>query len=266
VSVLEIALIGVGLAMDAFAVSVTLGLSAKKLKFADWLMPGAYFGFFQAMMPTIGFFLGFYFAGKVQSLDHWIAFALLCLIGGKMVKDSLSKDGGDRSKGAGGAAGGGGAASTAVAGNAASVAVAGNATGGGGASGIGAADSAATVDNAASAATGANTASVGGAGESPHGAGGAGSELQPFRFAKMLVLAFATSIDALAVGITFAFFRVNIARAALMTGAITFFISTCGVAVGRFFGARFKSKAEFIGGLTLILIGVKIVVEHLLAQ
>jgi putative Mn2+ efflux pump MntP len=86
---LEIVLIAVGLAMDAFAVSITLGLSTKKPKPTEIIIPGVYFGFFQSLMPMIGYFVGIYFASKIENLDHWIAFVLLGFIGGKMVKDSF---------------------------------------------------------------------------------------------------------------------------------------------------------------------------------
>ena len=180
----EIILIAVGLAMDAFAVSITLGLSSKNPKSGEIIIPGLYFGFFQALMPFIGFFSGIYFADKIQSLDHWIAFALLGFIGGKMIKDSFAKEKEET------------------------------------------------------------------AGYSPG-------------FIKMLVLALATSVDALAVGITFAFFQVNIFRAIAITGVTTFFISTLGVKIGNVFGTRFKSWAEFTGGAVLVAIGIKIVIEHL---
>jgi putative Mn2+ efflux pump MntP len=183
---LEIVLIAVGLAMDAFAVSITLGLSTKKPKPTEIVIPGVYFGFFQSLMPMIGYFVGIYFANKIEDLDHWIAFALLGLIGGKMIKDSFAKEHGEEK-----------------------------------------------------------------------------ADKNTFGFIKMLVLAVATSIDALAIGVTFAFFKVNIYTAVLITGIITFFIAMCGVIIGNIFGAKFRSKAEFIGGTVLIIIGIKIVIEHM---
>ena len=182
--VLEILLIAIGLSMDAFAVSITLGLTVKKPKVKEFLLPGIYFGFFQALMPLVGFFAGIYFVHKIQNLDHWIAFLLLGFIGGKMIKDSFSKD---------------------------------------------------------------NTK----------------LNENPFQFLKMLLLAIVTSIDALIVGITFAFFEVNIFMAVIITGLITFGISIGGVKVGNLFGTKFKSKAEFIGGAVLVLLGLKILLEHL---
>jgi putative Mn2+ efflux pump MntP len=137
-------------------------------------------------MPTIGYFSGYYFADKIDNFEHWIAFALLGIIGGKMIKDSLSKEDEEKEK----------------------------------------------VNE------------------------------YSFKFVKMLVLAVATSIDALAVGITYAFFKVNIIKAALITGVITLVISIAGVKIGNMLGTRFKSKAEFFGGIVLVAIGIKIVIEH----
>ena len=184
---LEIFLIAVGLSMDAFAVSITLGLSVKKPKIIEYLIPGIYFGFFQALMPLIGYFTGSLFSEKIQSLDHWVAFVLLGFIGGKMIKESFCKD--DEK----------------------------------------------TNENA-------------------------------FQFLKMLLLALVTSIDALAVGITFAFYKINIFFAIAVTGITTFIISVGGVKVGNIFGTRFKSKAEFIGGAVLVLLGIKILIEGLFFQ
>ena len=171
--------------MDAFAVSITLGLSVEKPKTREILTPGIFFGFFQALMPIAGYFAGFYFASKVDEFAPWIAFVLLGIIGGKMIKESLSKKEENLNE-------------------------------------------------------------------------------NYFQFMKMLVLAVATSIDALAVGITFAFFRINIFKAAIIIGAITFVFSISGVKIGNIFGTKFKSKAEFTGGVVLVLLGIKIVAEHLL--
>ena len=183
-TLLEIILIAIGLSMDTFAVSITFGLSVRKPKLQEMLIPGIYFGFFQALMPLIGFFAGTYFAGKIQNLDHWIAFVLLSIIGGKMIKESFSKD-----------------------------------------------DEKVNENS--------------------------------FKFFKMLLLAIATSIDALAVGITFAFFETNIFKAIIIIGLTTLLISLCGVKIGNVFGSKLKSKAEFLGGAVLILIGIKILFEHL---
>jgi manganese efflux pump family protein len=180
----EIVLIAVGLSMDAFAVSITLGLSVKKPKIREILIPGIFFGGFQALMPITGYFAGYYFASKVEEFAPWIAFVLLGVIGGNMIKESLSKKEEKLNENA-------------------------------------------------------------------------------FQFMKMLGLAIATSIDALAVGVTFAFFRINIFNAAVIIGSITFALSIAGVKIGNIFGTRYKSKAEFVGGLVLVLLGIKIIVEHL---
>jgi len=183
-NLLEIILIAIGLSMDAFAVSITLGLSVEKPKTREILTPGIFFGFFQALMPITGYFAGFYFASKVDEFAPWIAFVLLGVIGGNMIRESLSKN------------------------------------------------------------------------EEKHNEAS-------FQFLKMLVLAIATSIDALAVGVTFAFFKINIFKAALIIGFITFLLSMVGVKTGNIFGAKYKSKAEFAGGAVLVLLGIKIIIEHL---
>jgi putative Mn2+ efflux pump MntP len=170
--------------MDAFAASITIGLSVNKPKLKEFLIPGLYFGFFQALMPLIGHFAGSNFANKIHHLDHWVAFLLLGFIGGKMIKESFSRE--DKK----------------------------------------------INDN-------------------------------PLRFSAMLLLAIATSIDALAVGITFAFFEINILRAIIIIGLTTFCISIGGVKMGNIFGTKFRSKAELIGGIVLVVLGVKVLVEHL---
>jgi len=182
--IIEITLIAVGLSMDAFAVSITLGLSVKKLKIIEYIIPGIYFGLFQAIMPFFGYHAGTLFADRIINFDHWIAFVLLGFIGAKMIKDSFSKD---------------------------------------------------EIEN----------------------------KEKPFNLFKMLLLAIATSIDALAIGVTFAFFQINIYLAIIIIGFTTFFISIGGVKIGNLFGFKFKSKAEFFGGFILILLGIKILAEHL---
>jgi len=185
---IEIILIAIGLSMDAFAVSITLGLSVKKLNVKEVLVPGLYFGSFQALMPLTGYFAGIYFASKIHFLDHWIAFVLLLIIGGKMIKESFEKD------------------EKKVKGN-------------------------------------------------------------PFQFVTLLLLAVATSIDALAVGVAFAFLEVmDIWMTILIVGFTTFCISLIGIKVGNMCGAKYKSKAEFFGGAVLILLGFKILIEHLFFQ
>lgn len=181
---LELLLIAIGLSMDAFAVSICKGLSTQKLQIKHYLIIGAWFGGFQALMPTIGYFLGSTFEQYITAYDHWVAFVLLGIIGGNMIREGLSKDE-----------------------------------------------------------------------EKADGS---------FSVKSMLVLAVATSIDALAVGITFALLPdVNIVAAVSFIGAITFIISALGLKVGNIFGMKYKSKAEIAGGIILILIGTKILLEHL---
>ena len=180
--IIELILLSVGLAMDAFAVSISKGLSVRELKPKHGLIAGAYFGGFQALMPLIGWLLGRQFEELIKSVDHWIAFGLLVLIGANMIRESF---------------------------------------------------------------------------------GGEDEQNASFSFKAMLPLAIATSIDALAVGVTFAFLEVNIVPAITLIGVITFAISAAGVKIGNVFGTRFKSKAEFAGGVILILLGIKILVEHL---
>ena len=183
-SILEILLLGIGLSMDAFAVSICKGLSTKKLQFKHYLIIGAWFGGFQALMPTIGFFLGSTFEQYITAFDHWVAFVLLAAIGANMIKESLSK-------------------------------------------------------------------------EESNGN-------DSFSFKTMLLLALATSIDALAVGITFALLPdVNVPLAVCLIGITTFLCSAAGLRVGNLFGLRYKAKAELAGGIILILIGLKILLEHL---
>lgn len=188
-SIGELIVIAVGLSMDAFAVSICKGLSIRRLSFRAALIVGLYFGVFQAGMPLLGYLLGSRFAGSISRLDHWIAFGLLALIGGKMIWDSFSGD------------------------------------------------------------------ECGGECGSERGAS--------LRFRVMFPLAVATSIDALAVGVTFAFLQVSIFSAVALIGGITLILSMAGVGIGHVFGARFQSKAELAGGVALILIGLKILLEHL---
>lgn len=182
--IIEIILIGVGLSMDAFAVSVCKGLSTQRLKPSHYLIIGAWFGGFQALMPAIGYLLGATFEKYITAFDHWIAFILLVLIGSNMIKESFSK-------------------------------------------------------------------------EEEH-------TDASFAFKTMLLMAIATSIDALAVGVTFGLLPdVNIIAAITLIGSTTFILSGVGLKVGNVFGLRYKSKAELAGGIILILIGIKILLEHL---
>ena len=181
--VLEILLIAIGLAMDAFAVSICKGLSMKRMDWKKALIVGLYFGAFQGLMPVIGYFLGSTFESLVTKIDHWIAFGLLVFIGANMLKEAFGNDSENCND---------------------------------------------NVD-----------------------------------FKTMVVLAIATSIDALAVGITFAFLQTNILLAALATGIITFAVCVIGVKIGNKFGDKYERKAETVGGLILILMGIKILLEHL---
>ena len=181
-SFVELFLIAVGLSMDAFAVSVCKGLSVNRLEKKHAAIVGLYFGGFQFLMPVIGYLLGSRFESLITSVDHWIAFALLLVIGGNMIKESF---------------------------------------------------------------------------------GEAEKLNDDFGFKTMVLLAVATSIDALAVGITFAFLQVRIVPAASLIGVTTFCLSPLGIYIGHRFGARYKARAERVGGVILILIGVKILLEHL---
>lgn len=181
---IELILVGISLSMDAFAVSVCKGLSVGAIKLKHMLLAGAWFGGFQALMPLIGYFLGSTFDQYVTSFDHWVAFVLLAVIGGSMIKESREKD---------------------------------------------------PEQNAS------------------------------FAFMTMLVLAVATGIDALAVGITFAFLNVNIIAAVSIIGVTTFAFSAAGIKIGSIFGIKYKSKAELFGGIVLVCLGAKILIEHLIA-
>ena len=182
-SLFEIIVIGIGLAMDAFAVSVCKGLSMKKMNWKNAIIIALYFGLFQALMPIIGYFLGSAFEDVVKNVDHWIALILLFAIGLNMIKESRDDELDKRN--------------------------------------------------------------------------------DKVNFKTMIVLAIATSIDALAVGITFAFFEVNLLLSILLIGVITFILSIIGVKIGNKFGDKFQNKAELAGGIILILIGLKILFEHL---
>jgi putative Mn2+ efflux pump MntP len=182
-SLVEIFLLGIGLAMDAFAVAICKGLSMKKMNWKSAIIIALYFSIFQAGMPIIGYFLGTTFSSFVQSVDHWIAFILLSIIGGNMIKESTDDEVDKRND---------------------------------------------KVD-----------------------------------VKTMLMLAIATSIDALAVGVTFAFFATNISLAVTIIGLVTFVLSIAGVKIGNRFGDKFQNKAELTGGIILIIIGLKILLEHL---
>ncbi len=180
----ELLIIAVGVSMDAFAVSICKGLSVRQIRPKHACQTALWFGGFQALMPLAGFYLGISFADFVASVDHWIAFILLGIIGGNMIKESLHRD----------------------------------------------EDCCMDPD---------------------------------FSFRTMFAMAVATSIDALAIGVSFAFLNVNIWEAILLIGLTTGLFSGVGVYVGNLFGSRYKSKSEFAGGFILIAMGIKILIEHL---
>ncbi len=180
---IEVFLIGVGLSMDAFAVSICKGLHMKKINHKQSLIIALFFGGFQALMPFLGWALGRNFEQYIKTFDHWIAFSLLVIIGGKMIYDSFK---------------------------------------------------------------------------------GEDEEVcNNFSIKEIFLLAIATSIDALAVGISFAFLGEGIVKPITIIGITTFVISYVGVIIGSKFGGKFQNSAQTIGGVILILIGVKILLEHL---
>ena len=174
-------LISIGLAMDAFTVSICKGLAMRRPTFRQMLVIGIWFGGFQCLMPIIGFYIGSSFHSLIEDVDHWVAFALLLIIGANMIRESFNKEEADDS-------------------------------------------------------------------------------LAPWT---MFVLAIATSIDALAVGFSLAMESVDILTSAAVIGIVTFLMCIVGTRVGSIFGDRYNSKAEIAGGIILILIGVKILLEHL---
>lgn len=180
---IEIFFISIGLAMDAFAVAICKGLAIKKLEWKNAFVIGLYFGFFQAMMPILGYFLGIKFQDKIVNIDHWIAFVLLFAIGINMIKEAISSK--DEEKN------------------------------------------------------------------------------DDISFKNMIILSVATSIDALAIGITLAFLNCNILKSAICIGIITLILSTLGVKIGNKFGSKYENKAEVMGGIILIILGIKILIEHL---
>ncbi len=182
--IIELFVLAVGLSMDAFAVSVCKGLAMEKCDFKKAAVCGIWFGGFQALMPVIGYLMGYRFREYISAFDHWIAFVLLAIIGADMVKESFSKE----------------------------------------------------PEN--------TDDSLG--------------------FKTMLLMAVATSIDALVIGVTFALLPdTNIAAAVSLIGLVTFILSMLGAKIGNIFGAKYKSRAELAGGVILILLGTKILLEHL---
>ena len=184
-SFLELLLIAVGLSMDAFSVSVCKGLTTRKFSLRIALTCGLWFGFFQALMPVVGYFLGEQFEGFVDAYAHWIAFGLLILIGANMIREAVW---GEKEED----------------------------------------ESSNSLD-----------------------------------FKTMLLLAVATSLDALAVGVSFACIQVNIWLAVIIIGVTTFIFSVLGVKIGNVFGSKYEKSAGIFGGIILILIGLKILLEHL---
>ena len=190
----ELFLIALGLSMDAFAVSVCQGLSLPRLRVRYALLVGLYFGIFQAVMPLLGWELGDYFQEAIVSVDHWIAFGLLTLLGVNLIREAANQDENIDSE---------------------------------------------IFQNIS------------------------GIQKQIFAPSTMLLLALATSIDALAVGVTFAFLEVPILPAITLIGVTTLLLSMIGTAAGHLFGLRLKARAEIAGGVILIFMGVKILAEHL---
>ena len=186
-SLISAVVLAIGLAMDAFAVSMCKGLAVKKLKLKHMVITGLYFGIFQALMPTIGYFLGTSFKQYISSVDHWVAFILLAIIGINMIRESLDK--------------------------------------------------CEECEN----------------------------QKDDFSFKAMFPLAIATSIDALVAGIGFiGAGDLNVPFTITAVGVITFLTSAIGVKIGNVFGARYKSKAEFAGGVVLVAMGIKFLIEGLM--
>jgi putative Mn2+ efflux pump MntP len=181
----ELLLTAIGLSMDAFAVAICQGLSMRKIRWRDAALIALFFGGFQAIMPLLGWLLASQFASAIQQIDHWVAFILLVIIGGNMIRESREPE------------------------------------------------TNATCQND-----------------------------DRIQIKRLLVLAVATSIDALAVGVTFAFLSVAIIPAVAIIGITTFDLSLVGVYVGTLWGAKFKGRAEVTGGVILILIGTKILLQH----
>lgn len=224
--IVELILIAVGLAMDAFAVAVCKGLSSGRLLPRHYLLTGLWFGGAQALMPTIGYLLGAAFSGYIEAFDHWIAFILLALIGFNMLREGLEKN----------------RDATAAP------------------CGCGTARAGVTQTETAQAETAQAEAAQAGATQ----AGATQAEAADFSVRTMLLLAVATSIDALAAGISFALLPgVSIGLCAALIGGITFGLSALGLWIGRRFGLRFKARAEIAGGCILVLMGLKILLEHL---
>lgn len=185
--IVELLLIAAGLSMDAFAVSICKGLGMKRVNLKVAFVLALFFGGFQALMPLIGWALGSQFLWLISPIDHWIAFVLLAVIGGKMLWEALHDEEGEDD----------------------------------------------------------------------------GKPADKIDLGEFFILAVATSIDALAVGISFAALAVDIVLSILIIGVVTFCFTIAGVFVGNFFGSRYEKPASIVGGVVLILIGLKILLEHL---
>ena len=221
---LELFILAIGLSMDAFAVSICKGLALPKINLKSAGIVGLWFGAFQALMPLIGYLLGVNFRSYIVSVDHWIAFVLLALIGANMIKEALSDDDEEEE------------------------AEIRNLKRGPEEGTIGVC----SLDSCSISPTGQVALSR---------ADNRIKEILGFK--TMFLLAVATSIDALAMGVTFAFLNVNIIPAISFIGVVTFTCSAIGVKIGNVFGLKYKSKAEIAGGVILILLGCKILIEHL---
>lgn len=185
--IITILIIATGLAMDAFAVSISSGLTIKRLRIRHALLIASFFGIFQGVMPLLGWVAGIGLSDYIASIDHWLAFILLTVIGVKMIYEATRLD-------------------------------------------------------------------------------EASEEKDPLKIYVLFILAIATSIDALAVGLSFAFLNVTVVYPAIVIGVVTFAFSLFGVFIGKRFGHFFEGRIEVAGGLILIAIGVKILVEHLFFQ
>lgn len=181
--IFSISLIALGLAMDAFAVSITSGFAIKYIKIKNALMIAIFFGLFQAIMPVVGWLAGYTLKDFISGIDHWIAFGLLSIIGVKMIYESFKLSDKER--------------------------------------------------------------------------------VDPLNVSVLFVLSIATSIDALAVGISLSFLNISIALPSIIIGIITFLLSFMGVYIGNKLGHFFEKKIEILGGIILIAIGIKILIEHL---
>jgi len=184
-AVIPIVFIALGLAMDAFAVSITTGLALKEAKVNDALRMAISFGLFQAIMPAVGWWIGISLRDFISGIDHWIAFGLLLFVGCKMIYQAITVKPYNR-------------------------------------------------------------------------------KINSLNFYFILVLSIATSIDALAVGVSFALLGVSIILPIIVIGSITFLLSFLGFVAGSKFGRLLGKKVEIAGGIVLISIGIKILADHLL--